>query len=293
MAAYALIVRDAQMLLSRLAPAVSATELWTLPGGGIEFGEQPADAVVREVHEETGLDCELGRPIWVGSAHRFVEARGDIGSGEETEVHELHSLRIVYDSWVPADAPVPRVVEVGGSTVEARWQRLIDVESGAVPTVPMVRAALADHRPAARQRLAAYALVLRDGAALLTRNSSRGPDPGSWSLPGGGVEHGESPAAAVAREVREETGLQASVGDLLGTHESHFTGTAPHGREEDFHGVSLVFAATVAAGVALVQEVSGTTDDVAWVRIDDVRSGAVSVSALVPAALALGPGGTG
>ena len=125
---------------------------------------------------------------------------------------------------------------------------MADVESGKVPTVPMVREALARHRPASRQRLAAYALVRRDDSVLLTRNSARGPHPGTWSLPGGGVDHGERPAAAVAREVAEESGLTATVGELLGVHDEHFTGTAPHGREEDFHGVHLVFAATVADG---------------------------------------------
>src|SRR5699024_10924769 len=117
------------------------------------------------------------------------------------------------------------------------WHPVAAVRSGQVPTVPMVLQALAHHRPVTRQRLAAYALVVRDGDVLLTRNSVRGPRPGTWTLPGGGVDHGEAPAAAVAREVAEETGLEAVVGELLGVHDEHFTGTAPHGREEDFHGV--------------------------------------------------------
>ncbi len=71
----------------------------------------------------------------------------------------MHSVRIVYDAWVAADAPEPRVVEVDGSTIDARWLPVAEVESGAVPTVPMVREALAHHRPAVLQRLAAYALV--------------------------------------------------------------------------------------------------------------------------------------
>ena len=37
-AAYAVIVRGGEVLLSRLAPSISEGELWTLPGGGIEFG---------------------------------------------------------------------------------------------------------------------------------------------------------------------------------------------------------------------------------------------------------------
>ena len=287
-AAYAVIVRAGDILLARIAPAISETEQWTLPGGGIDFGEHPDDAVVREVHEETGLSCELGRPIWIGSAHRHF----DTGPHGERGASEMHSVRIVYDAWVPADAPEPRVVEIDGSTVDARWHPVVDVESGAVPTVPMVRQALAHHRPATRQRLAAYALVLRDEAVLLTRNSVRGPRPGTWTLPGGGVDHGESPAVAVARELREESGLTASVGELLGVHDEQFTGTAPHGREEDFHGVHLVFAARDQGGEPEVQETTGTTDAVAWVPVADVRSGATPVAPLVPAALSFPTAGT-
>ena len=73
-AAYAVIVRGRDILLARIAPSISQAEQWTLPGGGIDFGEHPDDAVKREVHEETGLDCELGAPIWIGSAHRFIGA---------------------------------------------------------------------------------------------------------------------------------------------------------------------------------------------------------------------------
>ena len=161
-AAYAVIVRDGDVLLSRLAPSISSEELWTLPGGGIEFGEHPDDAVVREVHEETGLDCVLGPPLWIGSAHRVVD--------REVTPTEMHSVRIVYDAWVAADAPEPRVVEVDGSTIDARWLPVADVESGAVPTVPMVRDALAHHHTVEHQRLAAYALVRR-----LRRSGSGGP----------------------------------------------------------------------------------------------------------------------
>ncbi|MEO7351077.1 MAG: NUDIX domain-containing protein [Marmoricola sp.] len=285
-AAYAVIVREAEILLARIAPSIAGTEQWTLPGGGIDFGEHPDDAVVREVHEETGLDCELGAPIWIGSAHRVF----DEGGHGEIEASELHSVRIVYDAWVAADAPRPRVVEVDGSTVDARWHPVADVETGRVPTVPMVRQALAHHRPPRRQRLAAYALVLRDHAVLLTRNSARGPRPGIWTLPGGGVDHGEPPAVAVAREVREETGLVATVGELLGVHDEHFTGVAPHGREEDFHGVHLVFAATVVQGEPEVQETAGTTDAAAWFPLADLGSEDLPVSEVVTAALGLRPG---
>ncbi len=287
-AAYAVIVRDDQILLSRLSPIVTPDELWTLPGGGLDHGEDPRDAVIREIHEETGLDAQVSDTARVYSAHMPQAWR----SGRRVNAH---AVRIVYDGWVARGSPEPRVVEVDGSTIEAAWVPLAHVFDGSVPVTPLVTEALADHRPFQRQRVAAYALVRRDatGSAgeqlLLTRVSPEGFHTGLWSLPGGGIEHGERPAAALVREVREECGVEAEVGPLLGVFDDHFSGTAPDGRYEDFHSVVLIFAATIADGVEprLVEE-GGTTDAVAWVPLADIQSGAVPVYAAVTHALEVG-----
>lgn len=66
-------------------------------------------------------------------------------------------------------------------------------------------------------RLSVSAVVWRGaagGALLLMRRS----DNGQWGLPGGYVERGESVAAAVAREVFEETGVRIRPGRLLGVY---------------------------------------------------------------------------
>lgn len=276
--AYAVILRGDQILLSRLAPSIAPEELWTLPGGGLDHGEDPRVAVLREIHEETGLDAEVGDTARLYSAHMPAAWR----DGRRVDAH---ALRIVYDGWVPVDAPEPRVVEVDGSTVEAAWQPVAGVLDGSVPVASLVREALADHEPFRRQRVAAYALVRRADRVLLTRISARGAHAGEWTLPGGGLEHGESPRDAVAREVEEETGLACTVGDLVDVHDVHFTGTAPTGRHEDFHGVHLVFAASVDGDEPRVVEQDGTTDEVAWVPLADIESGAVPVLDVVRHAL--------
>lgn len=143
--------------------------------------------------------------------------------------------------------------------------------------------------PRRRQRLAAYALVRREpGEILLTRISRHGHHAGAWTLPGGGVDHGEDPRAALVREVHEETGLVIRPGRLLDVHSVHFTGRAPDGVVEDYHGVHLILAAELEDPDVqpVVVEVDGTTDAVAWHPEQQVRAGALEVLDVVRAALA-------
>ena len=208
--------------------------------------------MLREVREETGLDADVGETARVYSAHLP-------GVWRDGRRVDAHALRIVYDGWVAPDAPEPRVVEVDGSTSEAAWHPVAEVVDGELPVAPLVLEALADHQPFRQQRVGAYALIragCRDAAqsadtstrwrgegdVLLVQFSERGFHTGSWSLPGGGLGHGESPRPALEREVQEECGVACAVGELLAVHDEAFSGTAPSGRFEDFHAVLLVFA---------------------------------------------------
>ncbi|MGZ4453671.1 MAG: NUDIX hydrolase [Nocardioides sp.] len=287
-AAYAIIQRVSpdhglEILLSRLSAVVTDDEVWTLPGGGIEHGEDPRAAVVREVREETGLSATVGDTAHVFSHHGQRNWRG--------KRVDAHALRIVYDGWVPADSPVPHTVEVGGTTAEAAWHPLSAVVDGTVPTVPLVRDALRAHRPAQVQRISAYALIVRAGSAgeevLLCRNSVHSPHPGQWNLPGGGIAFGEAPLATLVREVEEETGVVAVPGALLAVDDAAFAGMAPSGRYEDFHGIHLIFAATVPAGIEVRRDPQDqTTDAVQWIPVAEIESGAVEVRGVVRTALA-------
>ena len=85
-----------------------------------------------------------------------------------------------------------------------------------------------------RPEVAVGAVAIHDGAVLLVRRG-RGPAAGEWSVPGGRVERGETLAAAVVREMLEETGLEAVVDRFLGWVE----------RIDEYHFVILDFAVTV------------------------------------------------
>lgn len=73
---------------------------------------------------------------------------------------------------------------------------------------------MSDNKP----RVAVGAIVLHEGALLMVK---RGKDPGKglWTVPGGSLESGEYIKDAVAREVREETGLNVRSHELLGIFE--------------------------------------------------------------------------
>lgn len=66
-----------------------------------------------------------------------------------------------------------------------------------------------------RQVLVAAAVVLRGGRVLLSQRKRGSHLAGAWELPGGKVELDEDPKDAVARELREELGVEVLVGDIF------------------------------------------------------------------------------
>ncbi len=130
-AAYAVVVADDRLLLTRLAQGTGAGGRWNLPGGGLEPAESPADGVVREVAEETGQVVDEVRLVevmtqhWVGRSARGLE--------------DYHAVRLLHVAR--CERPTSPVVhDVGGSTSDARWVPLAQLD--AVPVVASVPVAL-------------------------------------------------------------------------------------------------------------------------------------------------------
>ena len=121
-AAYALCVEDGALLLSRIAPGATASSdgMWTLPGGGIEFGEDPRDGALRELTEEPGLVGEIvelaGVDSWAG---HFVMPDDGLPT-------DFHAIRIIYRVRVTGGELRD---EVGGSSDTCAWVPAADLFS--------------------------------------------------------------------------------------------------------------------------------------------------------------------
>jgi 8-oxo-dGTP diphosphatase len=131
-AAYGLVVRDARLLLVRLTALAPTPGHWSLPGGGIDFGEHPADAVVRELYEETGLHGQVREVLDVDSAVKETVIDQEL-------VQRYHAVRILYRVEVDTDGPL-EVVDTGGSSEAPTWHACADV--GALLLTPIAALAL-------------------------------------------------------------------------------------------------------------------------------------------------------
>jgi 8-oxo-dGTP diphosphatase len=113
---------------------------------------------------------------------------------------------------------------------------------------------------AERQRVAAYGVCIDEKGRLLLARASRSLSiRGHWFLPGGGIEHGESPPQALRREIAEESGLTVEVGPLLTVLSD--VRVLPDGLS--LHTLRVIYRVTSWTGT-LRAEQGGTTDAVRW-----------------------------
>jgi 8-oxo-dGTP diphosphatase len=127
----AAIVRGGRVLAARRTAPSHAAGRWEFPGGKVERGESPEEALVREVLEELGCDVEvtgwLTNAVAIGTTHRLTVATGRIvhGEPEPTEHDELRWLRaeeLTQVDWLDADRPfLPELAEVLGWQPQGEW----------------------------------------------------------------------------------------------------------------------------------------------------------------------------
>jgi 8-oxo-dGTP diphosphatase len=136
LAAYAVCVEDGRVLLARHVPPEGASN-WTLPGGRVEHAEDPFDAVIREVAEETGCDAVVERLLGVDS--RVIPAAAARGGAEHQNVGVFYGVRITGGHLRP---------EPNGDIAESVWTPIPDVASLRRSSLVDIGLALAQTLPA-------------------------------------------------------------------------------------------------------------------------------------------------
>src|SRR6478609_7380971 len=120
-------------------------------------------------------------------------------------------------------------------------------------------------------RVAAYAVVVDEEDRILLAHWNEGRR-AAWTLPGGGLEPGEDPLRAARREVREETGYRAEIGELLGIHSRVIPASRriTEGATLPLHALRIVYRARITGG-KLRNEVDGSTDRAEWFPLSAVE----------------------
>lgn len=114
LAAYAVCIEDERVLLAYHAP----TGNWTLPGGRVEHGEDPFDAVTREVAEETGCVAVVERLLGVDSRVIPVAELRVPGPRPHQNVGIFYQVRIAGGRLRP---------EPNGEIAESAWTPIPDI----------------------------------------------------------------------------------------------------------------------------------------------------------------------
>ncbi len=109
-ASYALCLdAEERILLCRIGPGELETGMWTLPGGGLDFGEAPAPAALRELAEEAGL---------IGEIIDIADVDSRVYGPRAGRPGELHAIRVIYRVLITGGTLRD---EVDGSTDTCAW----------------------------------------------------------------------------------------------------------------------------------------------------------------------------
>jgi len=111
----AIVVEDGRVLVTQRKTGTHLAGAWEFPGGKVEAGEDPREALRRELREELGIDVEVGEIVDV-TFHRYEEADKAV-------------LLLFFEATRSPGSPEPRTLDVAAF----RWAARGDLDPAAFP----------------------------------------------------------------------------------------------------------------------------------------------------------------
>lgn len=109
----AVLIEDGRVLLSQRKKGTHLAGAWEFPGGKVEAGEDPRDALVRELHEEIGVDVTAHDPVEV-TFHKYPEKS---------------VLLLFFAVKRKAGSPEPQAIDVAA----VKWARADELDDALFP----------------------------------------------------------------------------------------------------------------------------------------------------------------
>ena len=289
---------DRVLLVQRSQAMESGAGGWTFPGGFVERGETPWEAAVRETWEEANVrphDLRALPPRTVLDPHRVVMpflARIDDDEVPSPGVESADVAWFRFDEIPWDDIPFSTTVEALRGLIEGdRGTTLYRRVSSPGRMRAMSHCARCGHALGGRDEAGivrcercgtirwdnpspcAALLAIHDRRILLGQRREGRDGGGTWALPAGHMEPGETPAETAEREFREETGLSGRVERFIakfasGDHsEVVYQGSVddPHALHSEEFAALDWFTGPQAADLAAHH---GTPDLIRWARAE-------------------------
>jgi 8-oxo-dGTP diphosphatase len=179
------------------------------------FVRQPADGL---------LNIGSGKPPKAGlvtPGDEFGESgsRRDGSRAAANLEAALADMPGIDESGEPQDIAADGVRDLNG---DRRRREFTDVAR-----IPEVLDKLGGRAPIVTVTTVVAGVLERDGSILICRRRADQPHPLKWEFPGGKIEAGESPEAALIRELREELGIESAAGPEIMRYEFAYPGRQP------------------------------------------------------------------
>lgn len=244
------------LLLKRTEKADFSGGIWEDITGRMNQGEEPEEALKREVYEEAGIEIEIVKPLTIFHIYR----------GEKTPENEL--VGIIYH----CKTRNPNV-KISDEHTEYKW--LSPQEALTQATHPGVKKDIETFIRETKKTkkgvdyigVAIGVLMFNDkGQIFLSKRSQNAKNErGTWEMPGGSVEFGETLEDAAKREIKEEFGVDIEIMRQF-TAENHFIPA------EGQHWVPTSFQAKIKDGQEPKIMEPEKCDEIGWFDLDNLPS---------------------